>query len=207
MTKAMADSDETRALLTRLEQGDRQSLDRLLARHRDGLRTFVQHHLDPQLQARVDPSDVVQDAQWEVSRRIDDFLKRRPMPFHVWVRKTAYQRLLNLQRDHRRDRRSVGRELPLPDRSGMMLALPFISRVPSPSQALVAREFAQRVVRAVGELSKTDREILLMRHAEDLPYEEIACLLEIEPAAARKRYGRALIRLQKVLSEHGLLEE
>ncbi len=129
------------------------------------------------------------------------------MPFHLWIRKTAYQRLLNLQRDHRRARRAVQREVALPDRSSLLLARQFVSRGPTPSQHLAAREFAQRVSRAVGELSEPDREILLMRHAEDLPYEEIACLLDIEPAAARKRYGRALIRLQRVLTEHGLLEQ
>jgi RNA polymerase sigma factor (sigma-70 family) len=68
------------------------------------------------------------------------------------------------------------------------------------------RERIERVAQAVAQLSEADREVLLMRHAEDMPYEEIACLLDIEPAAARKRYGRALIRLQRVLAEHGLLE-
>jgi RNA polymerase sigma-70 factor (ECF subfamily) len=77
---------------------------------------------------------------------------------------------------------------------------------PSPSQALQARELAERIGRAVDRLSSADHEILLMRHGEALPFEEIACLLEIEPAAARKRFGRALLRLQKVLSEQGLLE-
>jgi RNA polymerase sigma-70 factor (ECF subfamily) len=129
------------------------------------------------------------------------------MPFHLWARKTAYERLLNLRRDHRkRARRSVDREVGLPDRSSLLLARPFLAGGPSPSQRLAAREFADRVAQAVGTLTEADREILLMRHAEELPYEEIACLLEVELAAARKRYGRALIRLQKVLSDHGLLE-
>src|SRR5206468_974434 len=78
---------------------------------------------------------------------------------------------------------------------------------PSPSQQLAARELAERVAGAVAELAEDDREILLLRHAEELSYEEIACLLEIEAATARKRYGRALIRLQRVLAQHGVLEE
>jgi RNA polymerase sigma-70 factor (ECF subfamily) len=65
---------------------------------------------------------------------------------------------------------------------------------------------AERVAHAVDRLSEADREILLMRHGEALPFEEIACLLELEPAAARKRFGRALLRLQKALSEQGLSE-
>ena len=94
----------------------------------------------------------------------------------------------------------------LPEHSSLLVARPLIAGGPSPSQQLAAREFAGRVSRAIAQLAEADREILLMRHAEELPYEEIACLLEIELATARKRYGRALIRLQKVLSDHGLLE-
>jgi RNA polymerase sigma-70 factor (ECF subfamily) len=165
-------------------------------------------HLDPALQARVDASDVVQEAQLEVAQRVDDFLRRRPMPFHLWVRKTAYEQLLDLRRDHRRRaRRSVEREIPWPEQSSLLLARPLLAGGPSPSQQLVAKEVAERVARAVAELGADDREILLMRHAEELSYEEIACLLEIEAATARKRYGRALFRLQQVLSQHGLLEE
>jgi RNA polymerase sigma-70 factor, ECF subfamily len=123
----------------------------------------------------------------------------------VWVRRRAYERLLNLQRDQRRARRSVERDVALPEGSSLLLAGPLVAGGLSPSQQVAAREFAERVARAVAELAEADREILLMRHGEQLPYEEIACLLDIEPAAARKRYGRALIRLQKVLADHGLL--
>jgi RNA polymerase sigma-70 factor (ECF subfamily) len=206
MAEVSPDSAETARLLEQLQGGDRSALDRLLARHRGDLRSFVEYRLEPQLSARVDPSDVVQEAQMEVVRRMDDFLARRPMPFHLWVRKTAYERLLNLRRDHRRRRRSVDREVPWPDRSSLLLARPLVSDVPSPSRQAEAREFAERVSRAVADLAEADREVLLMRHAEGLSYEEIACLLDVEPPAARKRYGRALIRLQKVLSDHGLLE-
>jgi RNA polymerase sigma-70 factor (ECF subfamily) len=69
---------------------------------------------------------------------------------------------------------------------------------------LQARELAERISRATARLSDADREVLLLRHAEDLPFEEIACLLDIEPAAARKRFGRALLRLQNILGEEGL---
>jgi RNA polymerase sigma-70 factor (ECF subfamily) len=208
MTDMKPDSAQTCALLERLDRGDRPALDSLLRRHREELKSFVDLHLDPRVRGRIDPSDVVQDIQLKVVQRMDDFLERRPMPFHLWVRKTAYERLLNVRRDHRRrGRRSVDREVPLPDRSSLLLARPLVQSGPSPSQQAQAREFAAAVSRAVAELSEADREVLLMRHAEGLSYEEIACLLDIEQAAARKRFGRALIRLQKVLSDHGLLEE
>jgi RNA polymerase sigma-70 factor (ECF subfamily) len=206
MPDVQPDSAQTQTLLEQVARGDREALERLLEHHRPGLCAFVAARLDVKLRARLDPSDVVQDAQLEVVRRMDDFLRRRPMPFHLWVRKTTYERLLNLRRDHRvRARRSVDREAAWPDRSSLLVARPLL-RGPSPSQQAAARELAERVSRAVAGLAEADREILLMRHAEEMPYEEIACLLDIEPAAARKRYGRALIRLQKVLTEHGLLE-
>jgi RNA polymerase sigma-70 factor (ECF subfamily) len=202
------DSAETRELLDQAGRGDRHALGRLLERQRTDLSAFIDLHLDAALRGRVDPSDVVQDAQLEVVQRIDDFLRRRPMPFRLWVRRTAYQRLLNLRRDHRRRaRRSVDREVPLPDRSSLLLARPLLGTTPSPSEQAQAREFADRVGRAVADLAEDDRTILLMRHAEELPYEEIACLLDIAPAAARKRYGRALIRLQNALAAHGVLED
>jgi RNA polymerase sigma-70 factor (ECF subfamily) len=206
MSHPSTDSAETNALLLRIRGGDRQALEALLARHRLRLHSFIDCHLDPRVRARLDPSDVVQETHLEVVRRMDDFLQRRPMPFHLWLHKTAYEHLLRARRDHRRGRRSVEREQAWPSRSSLLLARPFLSAGPSPSREAQARELAERVSQAVADLAEADREILLMRDADGLPYEEIACLLDIEPAAARKRYGRALIRLQKVLSERGILE-
>jgi RNA polymerase sigma-70 factor (ECF subfamily) len=200
------DSAQTCGLLDRVDRGDRKALEQLLALCRPELRTFIDFHLDHRLRPRMDPSDVVQEVQLEVVRRMDDFPSRRPMPFHLWLRKTAYQRLLNLRRDHHRGRRSVGREVPLPERSSLLVVRPLLGAAPSPSQQAEARDFAHRVGRAVAELSEGDREVLTVRHAQELSYQEIGCLLDIEAAAARKRYGRALIRLQTVLGEHGLLE-
>jgi RNA polymerase sigma-70 factor (ECF subfamily) len=207
MSESNPDSAETCALLERIRRGDREALESLLARHRPAMHDFVAFHLDPRLRARVDPSDVVQEAQLEVVRRMDDFLANRPMPFRLWLRKKTYERLLNLRRDHlTRARRSVSREMAWPDRSSFLLARPLLAGEPSPSKQLEARELAQKLSRAVARLAESDREILVMRHAEDLPFQEIACLLGVEPAAARKRFGRVLIRLQKILIEEGLLE-
>jgi RNA polymerase sigma-70 factor (ECF subfamily) len=206
MNEVKPDSAETRGLLEEVARGDRSALGRLLQRVRPRLQAFLGARLDPRMRSRLDPSDVVQEVQLEVTRRMDDFLNRSPMPFHLWVRKTAYERLLKLQRDHRRTRRAVEREVPLPEQSSLLLARPLLAGASSPSQQLAAREFADRVGLAVAELAEADREILLMRHAEKLPYAEIACLLDVEVEAARKRYGRALLRLRTVLKDHGLLE-
>jgi RNA polymerase sigma-70 factor (ECF subfamily) len=206
MADVKPDSAETCGLLERVAQGNQHALGRLLQRYRPRLHAFVEARLDPRLRSRLDPSDVVQEVQLEVARRMDDFLNRSPMPFHLWVRKTAHERLLKVQRDHRRARRSVGREVALPDRSSLLLAKPLLAPGSSPSRHLAAQEFADRVGKAVAQLAEADREILLMRHAEELPYAEIACLLDIEADAARKRYGRSLLPLRQVLKDHGLLE-
>ena len=207
MAAVTPDSKHTHALLDEVGRGDRQALDRLLTHSRPNLHEFVEYHFDPRLRSRLDPSDVVQEVQVEVMRRMDDYLRRRPMPFHLWLRKTAYERLLNLRRDHLRACRSLDREVPLPERSSLLMARPLLHGSASPSQKAEDREFAQRVGDAIAELSDRDREILTMRHAEERSYEEIGYLLEIDSAAARKRYGRALIRLQSVLSAHGLMED
>src|SRR5215831_7777668 len=127
MNELRPDSEQTQALLDDARRGDRAAVDRLLARHRDDVRSFVEARLDPRVAARIDPSDVVQEAQLEVVRRMDDFLRRRAMPFHLWVRKTAYERLLDLRRHHRRARRSVEREAVLPERSSLLVARPLLA--------------------------------------------------------------------------------
>jgi RNA polymerase sigma-70 factor (ECF subfamily) len=205
MDEIVRDSDATRRLLDRARQGDRAAVGELLTRHRPAMRELVGLHLDPRLAARIDPSDVVQDAQVELARRLPDFLDRRPMPFRVWARKAAYERLLQLRQHHLRGKRAAGRERPLPDRSSLLLARPLLGRGPSPSQEAQARELAERVVRAVAALPDADQEILLLRHADGLPFAEAAALLGIDPAAARKRFGRALLRLRSALTAAGLL--
>jgi RNA polymerase sigma-70 factor (ECF subfamily) len=201
------DSAGTRRLLDAAAAGDPAAGGELLARHRADMVDFVRLHLHPLAAARVDPSDVVQEAQADMAQRLPDFLARRPMPFHLWARRTAYNRLTDLHRRHlRRARRSARREEPLPARSSLLVARPLLAGGPSPSQEAEGREAAERVARAVAGLADADREVLLLRHAAGLPFGEIASLLGIDPAAARKRFGRALIRLQKALADAGLIE-
>src|SRR5262245_26055795 len=102
----------TEVLLEQARNGDSRAFDRLFGQHRAGLKTFFSLRFDPGLAARLDPSDVVQETQLEAFHRLEDFLKRRPMPFELWLRKTAYERLLKIRRQHvRTARRSVTREV------------------------------------------------------------------------------------------------
>jgi RNA polymerase sigma-70 factor (ECF subfamily) len=203
-----ADSAETSRLLDEVRAGEPSAFDRLFARHRGTLRRFVAFRLDPRIQARLDASDIVQETHLEAYRRLSDFLTRRPMPFRVWLRKTAYERLLKLRRNHvEAARRSVDRELGLADRSSLLLAGSVLPGGSSPIQRLVRGELVRRVREALAQLAPADRELLLMRNVEELPYRDIGCILDMEPAAARKRYGRALLRLRRILLDAGLLEE
>lgn len=206
MTEVRPDSEDTLALLEAFQQGE-PSLDELFRRHRAILREQIRLRMDVRLQKRVELSDVVQETEIEAYRRMHDFLSRRPMPFYLWLRKTAYERMLMLRRRHVAAAvRSVDRELPLPDASSVALAGQFAADQASPSEVLNAQELATRVRQAVGNLSESDREILIMRTYEGLSYDEIACILEIEATAARKRHGRALIRLHRMLTDDGLTE-
>jgi RNA polymerase sigma-70 factor, ECF subfamily len=201
------DSSATKHLLSQAASGDRGVFNYLFERHERLLRRFIKLHFDRRLRARLDPSDVLQETQLHAFRNLDDYLRRRPMPFHLWLQKTAYDRLRTARRRHlRAARRSVERERPLADRSSRILAQQILAEI-SPSQRLSHAEVIRIVGEAIAELGETDREILMMRSFEGLSFDEIACLLEIEAAAARKRYGRALLRLRQMLVGRGLFED
>jgi RNA polymerase sigma-70 factor (ECF subfamily) len=207
MDDHLADSASTRELLQNAGAGDSGAIDRLLARHYHDLREFVSRRLDPRLRARIDPSDVVQETQLEVVRRLADYLARQPIPFRVWLHKTAYERLLAIYRRHvRAARRSVGREEPLPDRSSILLTKRLLAPGSTPSCQLDRRERARRVAEVIAQLPAIDRDVLVMRDLDGLSYQEIACILAIDTAAARKRHGRALVRLHQQLAAAGLKE-
>jgi RNA polymerase sigma-70 factor (ECF subfamily) len=208
MDDVRPDSPETQRLLERAGAGDKEAFERLFAEHRPQLRRFVERRLDPKLRARVDASDVVQETQMEVLGRLADFLQRQPMPFRLWLRKTAYERLLKIRRRHvEAGQRSLEREVPLPDRSSVALAHQLMASGSTPSQHLDKREAARRVRQAVAQLAELDREIVLMRNFEGMSNQEVAHVLQIDPATASQRFGRALLCLRKLLLSSGLGED
>lgn len=195
-----ADSPETLHLLARVRQGDDKALEELIVRHRPALRRFVELRLDTRLNPRLDPSDVVQEAQLEVARRIQDYLQREPMPFWLWLHRTTYENLIRLRRVHvEAERRSVEREVALPDASSILLARKLFAG-DWPGQQLVDNEIRRRVQEALTKLDDIDREVLQLRAFEGLENEEVAHVLGLEPGTASKRYGRALLRLRQALA-------
>jgi len=207
MAVPAADSAETERLLDRIRAGEKPAVDRLFDRHRPYLRRVVELRLDPKLRPRVDPSDVVQEAQMEAHRRLKAYLRQPAFPFRLWLRQIAYDRLLMMRRFHvEAGRRAVERDLPLPDRSSILLAREFVSARLSPSQHLLRSEFIRRVREAVGRLPEGDREVLILRKLEGLSNQETAHLLDIDPATASRRFGRAVLRLREILIQAGLME-
>jgi RNA polymerase sigma-70 factor (ECF subfamily) len=207
MENAAPDSTGTDRLLELVGAGDREAFDALFARYRQYLRQVVALRLDPKLRPRLDPSDVVQETQMEAFRRLSDYLERRPMSFHLWLRKMACERAMMAQREHlRAARRSLAREVALPDRSSFQLAEQFLAKGSTPSQRLDRSELAHRVAEVMKRLTVSDRDLLMMRNLEGLSNQEAAEVLQIEPAAASQRYGRAVLRLRKLMIAGGLLE-
>lgn len=200
MTHPSSLSSEMVRLAERAAEGDDTAFAKLFSHFKPHLKQFIDLRLDHRVRRRVDPSDVLQETQMEVHRRLADFLERQPMPLRVWLRRTAHEQLIRAHEKHlMADRRSVRREAHPGNRSSVMLAQRFAADGPAPGQNLLDDERVQMVARAIEGLSEMDREILVMRNIEDLNFKEIAISLDIEPATARKRFGRALFRLQKEL--------
>jgi RNA polymerase sigma-70 factor (ECF subfamily) len=196
--------DDPEPLLDAVRRGDRQAVDDLLVAHRDYLRAVVALRMDPRLRARVDESDVVQEASLAAARRMADYLDRRPMGFRLWLRQTALECLLQLRRRHLgADCRAAGREVALSDPSALLLAGRLLP-VDTPSGAARERERVELVRRAVADLPDDDREVILLRVYEGLANAEAAAVLGLHPDAASKRFARALIRLRRGFATLGL---
>ncbi len=207
MDEVTTDSTETQALLEKVRAGDAAALEQLFARHRPYLRRVIEARLDRKLSARVDASDVIQETQLDAARRIEKFLELASIPFKVWLRKTAHERLVDIHRRHAgAARRSVKREVPLADRTALQFAQAMVGSGTTPSRHVSKQELVQRVRQAVATLPAVDREILLMRSLEGLSYTEAGYILDLDPVTARKRHGRALLRLHKSLREAGVTE-
>jgi RNA polymerase sigma-70 factor (ECF subfamily) len=199
------DSPATELLLQRVRAGEQEAREELFSRYRAFLLRFVKVRADPRLAARLDPSDIVQEAQVEALRRLGEYLANPRLCFRLWLRQLAYDRLLQLRRMHlKARRRSVERDVHLPEDSSVHLARQLLSATPGPTTELLQKEFGARVRDAVQNLSEVDREIVVLRNFEELSNQEAAQLLGIKPAAASQRYGRALIRLREILLCRGL---
>ncbi len=196
---------DTQQLLDRAAQGDQAALGQLLQRHRPRLRNMIALRLDRRLQARLDPSDVLQETLAEAACRLAEYARLRPLPFYPWLRQLAWERLVQLHRRHvRAGKRSVCREqadLPLSEESVLRLADRLVSCGSSPSARLRRSEQHRCVQTILEQLAASDREILVLRYLEHLSTQELAAVLGLTPAGVKTRQLRALQRLRDLLGD------
>jgi RNA polymerase sigma-70 factor, ECF subfamily len=207
MGKIMNDPpSETIRLLERLRAGDRRALADLFQRHRDRLRRMVELRMDPRLQGRIDASDVLQDGFLDLAKRVESYLSDPGLPVFLWLRLVVSDRLALVHRHNLGTRmRDVSQEVslyrdPLPQASSAALASMLLGRMTSPSNAAIRAEQILQVQEAINSLEPLDREVVALRHFEQLSRAETAVVLGITEETGAKRYIRALKKLKTILA-------
>jgi RNA polymerase sigma-70 factor (ECF subfamily) len=204
---AMTDENEREDddLLVRLEGGDARALIDLFTRHRERLRRMIRLRLDRRLRRRIDSSDVLQDAYLEVARRAPEYLAQPAMPPFLWLRFLTGQTLQALHRHHLKvHMRDAGHEVSLrrratPQANSATLAEMLLGRLTSPTRAARRAEMQLKLQEVLNAMEPLDREVLALRHFEELSNGEVAHVLGLSKTAASNRYMRALARLKEML--------
>ncbi len=197
--------EKTEKLLDQAREGDGTAVNELIERHRGALRHLVRMRLDRKIQRRVDVSDVVQEVLIEANRRLKTYLENPVMPFHLWVRHIARDRIIDAHRRHRGSaKRSIDREQPMVipggfDQSSIILANQLVDQGKTPAAKTLEKELAGRVEDAITQLDDVDAEVIVMRHYEQLSNQEIAQALGLTEPAASMRYLRAVRRLRDLM--------
>ncbi|MCO6046135.1 sigma-70 family RNA polymerase sigma factor [Aeoliella sp. ICT_H6.2] len=199
------DDSETRRLVDLAAGGNGEAWTQLYNSHQARLRSMVAVRMDRRLRGRIDPSDVLQEACIVASKHIAEYAADPSMPFYLWLRWITGQRLLDQHRRHLgAQARGVNRELSLyhgafPEATTADLAAHLLGRLSTPSSGAMRIEQKIRLQEALNSLEPIDREILALRHFEELSNGEAAQVLGLDKSAASKRYARALVRLKDVL--------
>jgi RNA polymerase sigma-70 factor (ECF subfamily) len=205
MTDQQSGGDDASSLVQAAAGGNNKAWERLMRDYRDRLRRIVAMRMDRRLQGRVDPSDVIQETYIEAARRLPEYVKAPPMPFFVWLRWLVGERLMEQHRRHLgAQARDASRDVSLyqgrfPEASTADLAANLLGDPSGPSRAVIRLEQALQLQSALESLDPIDREILVLRHFEQLSNGEAAEVLQLDKSASSKRYTRALVRLKDTL--------
>ena len=201
---------EESELLRLLKEGSENQFAEIFSAFKDRLRRIVQFRLDYRLASRVSDSDVIQECYVRAADRLDKFLENPEYPFFVWLRMQANQQVSDLHRKHLlAGKRDARKEIDLqskPDHSNqtsVQLAAHLVAQLTSPSRLVQRSEEIAALEKSLNEMNEIDREVIALRHFEELSSNETAQVLGIEPAAASKRYVRALKRLKEIMAQHG----
>jgi RNA polymerase sigma-70 factor (ECF subfamily) len=200
------DAQRVQSLLNRAKNGDAGAIDDLLVQYREPLRRAVELRLDPALARREDASDIVQKVLFDAHRRLQDYLNDPKMPFALWLRHMAQDRIIDAHRRHRAaDRRSIDREQPQQapawvEQSSVQFIAQLVDQELTPASAAIQQELQRKLQLVLAELDEIDREVILMRYYEQLSNQEVAEALNLSEAAASMRHLRALRRLKETLT-------
>jgi RNA polymerase sigma-70 factor (ECF subfamily) len=200
-----SDSGDDSGLLQRAAGGDEQALRELFSRYRDRLKRMVRLRLSRRLQGRVDDSDVLQEAYLDVSRRLPEYVQQPGLPFFLWLRHLTGLKLAEVHRRHLGTQlRDADREVTLhrgglPEADSVSLAAQLLGKLTTPSQAAIKAEQRLYVQEALNSMDPIDREVLALKHFEQLSTSEIAEVLGLSRAGAGSRYLRAIKRLREIL--------
>jgi RNA polymerase sigma-70 factor, ECF subfamily len=192
----------------RAAAGDQAAWEEIVRSFGPRLRAMIQLRMHAQLKGRIDPSDVLQETYIDASRRLAEYLDHPAVPFYVWLRSLANQRLITLYRRHLGAKlRTAQRDIslydePYPEATSAALAARLVGQLTTPSSAALLAEMQLRLADALNELEAIDREILVLRHFEEMTNGEAAAVLGLSPSAACNRYVRALERMRQVLGNN-----
>jgi RNA polymerase sigma-70 factor (ECF subfamily) len=192
-------------LIRRAASGDQEAFSDLLSRHRERLRRMVALRLDRRLRGRVDPSDIIQDAYIDAATGMAEYARSGDMPFFMWLRWLTGMKINAAHRKHLGCRvRDAAREISIergimPQATTAALAARLIGRVTSASAIAMRQERKVRLQEALEAMDPIDREILALRHFEELTNGEAAQALGLQESAASKRYIRALRKIKDIL--------
>ena len=204
MTGNAGRSDE---LTDRLKDGDEQALAELFSLHRERLWQIVHFRLDRRLSGRLEVDDVLQEVYLDAAKRVQHFIDSQNVAFFVWLRTIAGQTMIDLHRRHLgAEMRNAAREVSIhgvqyPQATSVSFAVHLLANMTSPSQAAIRVELTDRIEKTIDEMNPIDREVLAMRHFEELTNGEVAEILSLTPAAASVRYMRAIARLKDILAQ------
>ena len=193
-------------IIAQLRENREEALAKFFSLVRERLKPIVHFRLDYRLNGRVSESDVIQDTYVRAAQRIDSYLEKPTMPFFVWLRLEVQQQLIDIHRHHfgaeKRDiRREVAMAKPKSDQTSMAIAAHLVAQLTSVSQLFEKAEQIASVEKSLADMNELDREVIALRHFEELSNIETAEVLGIQPAAASKRYLRALKRLREIMEE------
>ena len=184
---------------------DDENVASIFLKYRHQLERMIEFRIDQRIRSRIDAHDILQESFLEIKNRYREFIVNPGVSFFVWIRKITYQVLIDSQRRHFRQKRGVQNEVQLANigndmsDASQLMARELIGQLTSPSEAAIKAEELERMHAALESMNETDREILALRHFEQLSNADVAQIIGIKPAAASNRYIRAITKLGEIM--------